>query len=149
MTNPKDALPQTEGRRFIEDALPICDDPPQTPTGIKLFTDIDPLDMWESNGVTQEDVRAVELEAASETDFAAAVGAAVERAELAESAAYGFEADLHTAEAQLEQAASREAALVEAARKLDTDCCCSVCGCDSHRALRALLEPPTGDEVTP
>ena len=42
----------------------ICADPPRTPTGVKLFTDVDPLDMWESNGVTQEDVRAVEREAA-------------------------------------------------------------------------------------
>src|SRR3990170_1731595 len=36
---------------------------PRTETGKRLFTDNDPMDMWESDGVTPDDIAAVEDEA--------------------------------------------------------------------------------------
>ena len=37
---------------------------PSTETGKRLFTDIEPMDMWESSGVTPADICAIEDEAA-------------------------------------------------------------------------------------
>ena len=34
-----------------------------TEAGRRLFTDVDPMDMWESNGVTPADIAAIEAEA--------------------------------------------------------------------------------------
>ncbi len=36
---------------------------PMTETGRKLFTDVAPMDMWESNGVTPDDICEVERQA--------------------------------------------------------------------------------------
>jgi hypothetical protein len=48
---------------------------PRTPTGRHLFTDVEPMDMWESDGVTPADILAIEAEAVA--DLRAELAAAV------------------------------------------------------------------------
>jgi hypothetical protein len=54
---------------------------PSTPTGRQLFTDMEPMDLWESDGVLPEDIIAIETEAAAaERARHAALVAAVDEA---------------------------------------------------------------------
>ena len=86
---------------------------PTTEAGRRLFTDVDPMDMWESTGVTPDDIAAIEAEAV-----------AADRARLAKIAAEQAEDEglwffaMTAPEAYLQQELRRLHAAIEEALRL-------------------------------
>ena len=88
---------------------------PQTKAGRALFTDVEPMDMWESDGVTPGDIAAIEQEAA-----------AAERARLISpfATAGEYEAWFRDSEARAASAVAAERTrLTEMVEGLDSDWC--------------------------